>query len=52
MVGAAQRSLAHFAIGENRMPAAVCHAFGYVKKAAALVNAEPGRLLEGMTRAS
>lgn len=39
-----QRSLAHFAIGDDRMPAAVCHAFGYIKKAAALVNADAGRL--------
>jgi fumarate hydratase class II len=39
-----QRSLQHFAIGEDRMPAAVIHAFGYIKKAAALVNAEAGRL--------
>ena len=39
-----QRSLAHFAIGDDRMPAAVYHAFGYVKKAAALVNADAGRL--------
>src|SRR5512143_1673399 len=39
-----QRSLAHFAIGEDRMPTAVCHAFGYIKKAAALVNADAGRL--------
>ena len=39
-----QRSLEHFAIGDDRMPAAVIHAFGYIKKAAALVNAEAGRL--------
>ncbi len=39
-----QRSLEHFAIGDDRMPAAVCHAFGYIKKAAALVNADDGRL--------
>lgn len=35
-----QRSLQHFAIGEERMPLAICHAYGYIKKAAALVNAE------------
>ncbi|MBX3026311.1 class II fumarate hydratase [bacterium] len=39
-----QRSLQHFAIGDDRMPAAVIHALGYVKKAAALVNADAGRL--------
>ena len=39
-----QRSLAHFAIGDDRMPKRVYHAYGYVKKAAALVNAAAGRL--------
>ena len=39
-----QRSLIHFSIGEDRMPKAVYHAYGYVKKAAALVNAGAGRL--------
>jgi len=39
-----QRSLEHFAIGSDRMPTAVCHAFGYIKKAAALINADAGRL--------
>ena len=39
-----ERSLQHFSIGEDRMPKAVYHAYGYVKKAAALVNAEGGRL--------
>src|SRR5262249_44314922 len=39
-----QRSLVHFAIGEDRMPKQVYHAYGYVKKAAALVNAAGGRL--------
>jgi fumarate hydratase class II len=39
-----QRSLIHFSIGDDRMPKAVYHAYGYVKKAAALVNAESGRL--------
>jgi fumarate hydratase class II len=39
-----QRSLQHFSIGEDRMPKAVYHAYGYVKKAAALVNARGGRL--------
>src|SRR6516165_5939917 len=39
-----QRSLVHFSIGDDRMPKAVYHAYGYVKKAAALVNAAAGRL--------
>src|ERR687886_792382 len=39
-----QRSLIHFSIGEDRMPKAVYHAYGYVKKAAALVHADGGRL--------
>lgn len=34
-----ERSLLHFAIGDDRMPARLYHAYGYVKKAAALVNA-------------
>ncbi|MFH8468142.1 class II fumarate hydratase [Streptomyces sp. NPDC017991] len=41
-----QRSLVHFSIGDDRMPKAVYHAYGYVKKAAALVNGEAGRLPE------
>lgn len=39
-----QRSLIHFSIGDDRMPKAVYHAYGYVKKAAAIVNAEAGKL--------
>src|SRR5271155_5133549 len=39
-----QRSLIHFSIGEDLMPKAVYHAYGYVKKAAAQVNAAHGRL--------
>ncbi len=39
-----QRSLVHFAIGEDRMPKAVYHAYGYVKRAAALVNSAAGLL--------
>src|SRR5919198_5325539 len=39
-----QRSLHHFSIGEDRMPVEVVRAFGILKKAAALVNAESGRL--------
>jgi fumarate hydratase class II len=41
-----QRSLVHFAIGNDRMPKRVYHAYGYVKKAAALVNAAAGRLAQ------
>jgi fumarate hydratase class II len=41
-----QRSLIHFSIGGDRMPKEVYHAYGYVKKAAALVNAAAGRLPE------
>jgi fumarate hydratase class II len=39
-----QRSLQHFDIGDDRMPKAVYHAYGYVKKAAAAVNAAASRL--------
>ena len=39
-----QRSLAHFSIGKDRMPKEVYHAYGYVKKAAAIVNTRAGRL--------
>src|SRR5499425_1591745 len=39
-----QRSLEHFNIGEDRMPKEVYHAYGYVKKAAAVVNTAAGRL--------
>jgi fumarate hydratase class II len=39
-----QRSLQHFSIGDDRMPKAVYHAYGVVKKACALVNAAAGRL--------
>jgi fumarate hydratase class II len=39
-----ERSLHHFDIGNDLMPKAVYHAYGYVKKACALVNASAGRL--------
>ncbi len=39
-----QRSLEHFNIGHDRMPVEVYHAYGYVKKAAAIVNGQAGRL--------
>ena len=43
-----QRSLEHFNIGNDRMPAEVYHAYGYVKKAAAIVNTRAGRLPDWM----
>ena len=39
-----QRSLEHFNIGHDRMPKEVYHAYGYVKKAATIVNTAAGRL--------
>jgi fumarate hydratase class II len=39
-----QRSLLHFAIGDDRMPKQVYRAYGYVKKAAAIVNHKLGCL--------
>ncbi len=39
-----QRSLEHFTIGHDRMPTEVYRAYGYVKKAAAIVNTAAGRL--------
>ena len=39
-----QRSLIHFSIGDDHMPIEVYHAYGYVKKAAAIVNQRLGRL--------
>src|SRR5262244_2161891 len=39
-----QRSLQHFNIGNDLMPKEVYHAYGYVKKAAAIVNTKAGRL--------
>ena len=39
-----ERSLVHFSIGDDRMPKAVYHAYGHVKKAAAIVNGRAGRL--------
>jgi len=41
-----QRSLLHFSIGDDRMPKGVYHAYGYVKKAAALINSAAGRLVQ------
>jgi fumarate hydratase class II len=39
-----QRSLQHFNIGHDKMPKEVYRAYGYVKKAAAIVNTKAGRL--------
>ncbi|MET1056028.1 MAG: class II fumarate hydratase [Pedobacter sp.] len=39
-----QRSLIHFSIGSDKMPKEVYHAYGYVKKTAAIVNLADGRL--------
>src|SRR5258705_973217 len=39
-----QRSLHHFSIGDDRMPLQLYHAYGYVKKAAAIANYKFGRL--------
>ncbi|MEO3857540.1 class II fumarate hydratase [Acrocarpospora sp. B8E8] len=39
-----QRSLIHFNIGDDRMPKAVYHAYGFIKKTAAIVNGRAGRL--------
>ena len=39
-----QRSLIHFDIGDDRMPRELIRAFGILKKAAALVNADLGKL--------
>src|ERR1700730_6318301 len=39
-----QRSLIHFSIGNDHMPIEVYHAYGFVKKACALVNERAGRL--------
>jgi fumarate hydratase class II len=47
-----QRSLIHFSIGDDHMPKAVYHAYGYVKKAAALINADAGCSGTLLTRSS
>ncbi|MEK2485386.1 class II fumarate hydratase, partial [Providencia stuartii] len=41
-----QRSLQHFNIGNDLMPKEVYHAYGYIKKACALVNCAANRLPE------
>src|SRR6516164_5990200 len=40
------RSLIHFAIGKDTMPAELIRAFGVLKKAAALVNRDLGKISE------
>ena len=45
-----QRSLHHFAIGDDRMPRELIRAFGVLKKAAALANLELGLLPEDKMR--
>lgn len=45
VIGAQRRRAAvHFAIGDDHMPKQVYHAYGYVKKAAAIMNAAADRL--------
>ena len=44
------RSLIHFAIGEERMPAELIRAFGILKKSAAIVNSDLGSLSSEKTR--
>ena len=39
-----QRSLDHFSIGDDRMPKAIDHAYGYIKKTSAIVNLAEGLL--------
>ena len=46
------RSLVHFSIGGDRMPKAVYHAYGVVKKACALVNQAEGACRTGRRRPS
>ncbi len=46
-----QRSLQHFSIGNDRMPKEVYHAYGYVKKACALVNQADGRMPDWKAKA-
>ena len=46
-----QRSLEHFAIGDERMPLALIHAYGQVKEATALANANLGVLEARKARA-
>src|SRR5918911_3013494 len=45
-----QRSLIHFNIGDDRMPREMIRALGVLKKAAALVNEELGKLPADKTK--
>ena len=45
-----QRSLIHFAIGEDKMPRPLIRAIGILKKAAAIVNRQLGKLNEEKAR--
>jgi fumarate hydratase, class II len=45
-----ERSLIHFDIGDDKMPPELIRAFGVLKKAAALVNHDLGKLDEEKTR--
>jgi fumarate hydratase class II len=45
-----QRSLEHFSIGDDLIPRELIHAYALLKKAAALANAQDGRLDEGKAR--
>ena len=45
------RSLIHFAIGSDLMPGPVCHAYGVIKQAAAMVNKKLGRLDQALAGA-
>src|SRR5437763_1592953 len=45
-----ERSLIHFDIGDDKMPPELIRAFGVLKKAAALVNRDLGKLDEEKTR--
>jgi fumarate hydratase class II len=45
-----QRSLQHFAIGQERMPLSIVHALGTIKKASAIVNARRKKLTEKQAR--
>src|SRR3954453_7643468 len=45
-----QRSLKHFDIGDDKMPPELIRAFGVLKKAAALVNHDLGKLNEEKTK--
>src|SRR3989442_3331470 len=45
-----ERSLLHFNIGDDRMPRAMIRALGILKKAAALVNEQLGKLPSDKTK--